>query len=118
MPLLPNVLINTRRPPGTGMHAIDIDAHIRPNIQNGYTILPVAALESDYEVIVDSGTDLVEGDLLASITLPDGTTPWPGLGAVNTHEYFRVSYAYESIPGPLQHRKVFVKRVRGGGIAY
>lgn len=125
MPLLPNVLLSIARsiasatgntPSAQPLYA-GIVAHIMPNIQSGYKNLPVAAVQSDYETTADSGTDIVEGDIVTSITLiEDGITPWPGLGAVNNNEYFRVTFTRESTPGPLAHRKVYIARIRGGGV--
>jgi hypothetical protein len=118
MPLLPNALMSTARGNTANPIHSGLEVHVQPNVQSSYKVLPVAVMESDYEVTVDSGTDVVEGDIVTSITLPDGETPWPSLGAVNNNEYFRVAFAAESIPGPLQHRKVYVARVRGGGPSY
>lgn len=123
-----NVLITTARSTYTGSTGITsaattlyqgLSVHIMPMNATSYRNLPVAALESDYVVKADSGTDIKEEDIFTSITLPDGVTPWPGFGlGTNANETFRVTYAHESTPGPLQHRRVYIARVRGGGVTY
>lgn len=123
-----NALITTARSTYTGSTGITsvagtlyqgLPVHIMPMSATSYKNLPVAALESDYVVKAESGTDIKEQDLCTSITLPDGVTPWPGLGlGVNANETFRVTFAHESTPGPLQHRRVYIARVRGGGVTY
>ncbi len=129
MPVLPNVLIWTTRSsytPATGVtsaatNAVQtgIVAHIRPMTGSAYKILPEAALESDYVATADTGADIREGDILSTITLMDGVTPWPGLGlATNTNETWRVTFVSEATPGPLAHRNVYIKRERGGGPSY
>lgn len=126
MPLLSNVLISISRSAFTAASgttgtpttiATSVPAHIMPTLQVAYRALPQAALESDFQVTVDSGVNAIEGDEV-TITLLDGVTSWPGIGATNANETFRVTYTEESTPGPLAHRKVYVTRVRGGGTVY
>lgn len=125
MLLLPNATLNTSRPgvsSGSTLaatsYATGISAHIMPT-STAYRNLPVAALESDYEITLESGTDIKEGDIITSILQSDGTA-WPTVGlGTNTHETFVVVYTRESTPGHiLQHRKAYVTRVRGGGPVY
>lgn len=127
--LLSNVLVTTARSyytkttglTGPAINTIQqaIPGHIRPITGITYKALPEAALESDYQLKVDSGTDIREGDVLSSITLLDGETPWPEMGlANNKNEVFRVTYVVESSPLLLTQRIVYVKRERGGGPTY
>lgn len=126
MPVLSNVLISTSRSSfSSGVTSTankpilqGIAANIMPLAGTNYKVLPEAALQSEYRLQVDSGVDVREGDVLTSITLGDGVTPWPGINTTNTNEYFRVSYVVESSPGPLAHRSAYVERVRGGGPVY
>lgn len=128
MPILPNAIItisHSTYSPSTHVTSAaspsqtGIVVHIMPFVASAYKILPAAAMESNYAANADSGTNVVEGDIITSITELDGTTPWPGLGiAVNTNETFRVTYTNESTIGPLQHRTIFIKRERGGGPVY
>jgi hypothetical protein len=83
-----------------------------------YKALPDAAMESDFKIQTDSGTDIVMNDIVTSIVLDDGITPWPGLGKTNPNEYLRVVFAPESTPGPLAHRTAYIKRETGGGPVY
>lgn len=128
MPILTNATINTSRSTyssgtqttGTAQpHLTGTPVHIMPFVASAYKILPEAALQSSYVAKADSGTDIVEGDIVTSITLPDGITPWPGLNVgTNSNEMFRVSYVDESTPWPLPHRMVYIARIRGGGKVY
>jgi hypothetical protein len=128
-PLLQNVLITTERSTFTASSGVTSQANslvlagypafIGPNTETAYKVLPEQVLASEFIVKVESGTDIVEGDIFSSITLRDGVTPWPGLNlAENSNETLRVTFAKESTPGPLAHRIVYVGRERGGGPVY
>jgi hypothetical protein len=128
MPLLANVTLDVWRSSNSPtshvtsaplLYLSGVSAHIMPNQTPNYKTLPVAALQSDYVATVDSGIDVREGDVLKNILQNDGT-PWPSIApSTNTNEYFSVVYAAESTPEQLlQHRKVYISRVRGGGPVY
>lgn len=126
MPILSNVLISTSRskfangvtPAATTPVLQGVEAFAMPVQAMSYKALPEAALESDIKIQVDSGMDIISGDIVTSITLKDGVTSWPGIGKTNPNELFRVVYAPESTPGPLAHRVAYVKRETGGGPVY
>lgn len=126
MPLLVNVTLDLSRPSTSNgstlaatPHATGIDGHIMPT-STSYRYLPVAAQESDYEVTLDSGTDVKEGDIASNIVQKDTGVGWPSVGlGINRNETFVIVYTRESTPGGvLQHRKAWVTRVRGGGPVY
>jgi hypothetical protein len=120
---MPNVLISTSRAkydPTTGTSApapylSGIEAHAGPISQRDYRVMPEAALTSDYLIEVEIGTDIVAEDVVPSMTpIDDPYTPWDELG---TNEAFTVIFPQNSAAGPLQHRKLWCKRVTAGGPA-
>lgn len=131
MPVLSNALISTQRSTyssttgatsaATSTVLTSVSAHVGLVHASAFKMMPPAALTSDLEVQVDSGTDIRMEDVITAITLPDGVTPWPGLTLANTpiaNETFRVVYIEESTPGPLKHRSAYIKRVEAGGVSY
>lgn len=126
MPILSNVLISTMRsgfssgvtPAAKTPVLQQVEAFAMPVQAMSYKALPEAALESDIKIQVDSGVDIITGDIVTSIVLKDGVTSWPGIGKTNPNEYFRVVFAPESTPAPLAHRTAYVKRETGGGPVY
>ena len=126
MPLLTNVLVSTARGAynsGTGATAAEttyltgVPAHIGPVRATSIMLFGQAILGSDYEMDVASGTDIAQGDKLATITLLDGVTAWPG-DSSGSNVWYRVKHAAELGPVLLPTRKVFVERVRIGGPAH
>jgi hypothetical protein len=81
-----------------------------------YRTMPEAALTSNYLVKVEAGTDIVAEDTITKVTLIDAPlyTPWDELGA---NETLTVIFPQNSAAGPLAHRKLYCKRVTGGGQA-
>jgi hypothetical protein len=122
--VMPNVLISTSRPnftASTGTSApseylSEIEAHAGPITQQDYRALPDAAMESQYLIKVEVGTDIVTGDQITQVTLnnPPVYTPWDALGG---NETLWVIFARDSAAGPLQHRQLYCKRETGGGPA-
>lgn len=126
MPLLANITFDTLRPSvsNSSTHAASpylsgVDGHIMPTSASNRN-LPVAAQESDYTLTVDTGTDVREGDITRNILQKDTGVAWPMVGlGTNANETFTVVFAHESTPGHiLQHRKVYITRIRGGGPVY
>lgn len=130
MPLLANVSIATSRSVYTAPvisntqgvtsapspYLSGIPAHIQPTNMAKYAIFGDAALSSDYVVMVDTGTDIVEGDRISSIVLIlDGVTLWPGSIPSNVNEFWIVAKSVEVAPMLLPACIVFIKRVKGGG---
>lgn len=124
----PNVVVSTQRgsfdlatkvTSGPSYYLTGVRGRIRPNTSNSYTMLPTNApqvLAADYVLEVDEGTDIAADDRLASITLVDGVTPWPGdLPAEATTEYWQVTYAADQQPGVLSRRTCYIKRTKTGG---
>lgn len=131
MPLLANVIISTNRSQYTAptiagtsgvtsapySYLTGVFAHIEPTGPKAYAMFGDAAIATDYMVTVDTGTDIVEGDRLSSITLIDGITPWPGSipYAARNNEYWGVTKAKEIAPMLLPACMALIKRVKGGG---
>src|SRR5487761_2080649 len=126
--LLPNVYLATERATynpttdstgGYTAHLAGVMAHIEITRASAYTLLPDAALTSDYTATVASGTDIAVGDRISALALLDGVTPWPGewpSGSAN--EYFVVTLVRETAPLFLPQRAVYLKRMTGGGPAH
>jgi len=121
--VLPNVLIWTSRPnysASTGTSApapylSEVEAHAGPVVQQDYRTMPVSALTSDYLIKVDIGTDIVAEHTIYKMTIiDDPLTPWDELGP---NEAFTVIFPQNSAAGPLQHRKLWCKRITAGGPA-
>ena len=118
---LKNVRIWTSRPaaysastgtPAPSPHLSAIEAHQSPVPQSDYISLPQGAMESEYLMKVEVGTDIKKGDVITQITLGDGVTPWDELGS---NETLLVAFARNSAAGALQHRRLYCQRVTGGG---
>lgn len=131
-PLLSNVTFNTSRSirnSTTGVTGIPeawlsgVGGHIRPMTASQYATIPQEAMESQFIMTVDWGTDIGEGDVLSSILLlRDGATPWPGnLPSADGNNSpaaaitWRVTYVRPSTPGPLAYTDLFLARVVGSG---
>lgn len=122
--VMPNVLISTSRPnftANTGTSApseylSEVEAHAGPITQQDYRVLPAAAMESQYLIKVEVGTDIVTGDQITRVTENDPPiySPWDELGG---NEMLWVIFARNSAAGPLQHRQLYCKRITGGGSA-
>jgi hypothetical protein len=135
MPFLAGNLIWTSRASrtATGLTLVEqaylskVPAHVQNNTPNAAIALPDVAFKADYYMVVDSGTDIVEGDLIIKITLRDGVTPWPAIrpgprtqmpgvpGASNL--LFRVVYSSEMAAVFLPAREVWFDYIQGGGPA-
>ncbi len=100
-----------------------VEGHAHPLAgQSAYKLLPAGAEESELVVSVESGTDIKTHDVLLSLTLMDGVTPWPGFELLQEgegpQEAFWVTFAHESTPGPLQARYVYIGRYTASGPTY
>lgn len=125
MPIVfPNVLIWISRSSysaSTGTSApapylSEIPAHGGPISAQDYRVMPEAALTSNYFFKVDIGTDVIAEDTVTQVTLNDAPlyTPWDQLG---DNETMAVVFAQNSAAGPLAHRRLWCRRVTGGGTA-
>lgn len=119
--VLKNVVIWTSRPSnaqgitGTALPYLNaIEAHAGPIPQTDWITLPASAVESSYLFKVDIGTDTKFGDTVSKVALnnPPEYSAWDQLG---TNETLFVTFARDSSAGPLQHRRVYVKRITAGG---
>lgn len=105
-------------------HLGEVRGYIEDAKLGGYKALPDAALTSDYQVRVDTGTDIVTGDSISAITLKDGKTPWPGdylagqttLPGGDPTSTWEVVYHKETDPGPFAHRMLYLRRSTGRGV--
>ena len=112
---LHNTYIWTKRPGGYTAppnHLSAILAHTGRVPMSDYQTGTSAILESDYLIKVGVGVDVKKGDIISKITLNDQSTLWDELGE---NETMMVNFAVNSAPGPLQHRRVYCKRITGGG---
>jgi len=98
--------------PAPSPHLSAIEAHQSPVPQSDYISLPAGAMESEYLMKVEAGTDIKKGDTITQITLGDGVTPWDELGS---NEALLVAFARNSSAGALQHRRLYCQRIVGGG---
>ena len=121
-PLLTNVKISTsrqRKNAGTGvsgpampvLNLLPCFIHRTPLIQEH--ALPPVALESDYILKLDPGTDVQEGDYVTGIFRRDGLTPWPAATSTDT---YHVVHAAEITTELLPTRIAYLVRVRTGGL--
>lgn len=119
--VLKNVVIWTSRPSISGgitqqatANLVAIDAHAGPIPQADFVTLPRGALESNYLLKIEIGTDIKFGDTITKVALnnPPTYTPWD---ALSSNETLFVLFCKDSSAGPLQHRRVYCKRVTGGG---
>lgn len=126
MLLLPNVLITTKRSGANSQGGTDpgssylsgVLSHGEPlSTMREYRALPAGAEECDFSFRVDIGTDIVFGDVLTTITLLDGVTPW-AMAPSNQNETLRVLLAIDGPPIFLPYREAFVKRFTAGGPVY
>lgn len=132
MPLLANALISTGRGgynattgvtnEDTTPYLSNVPIHIEVDRESTFVIAAqsAGALETHYHGWVDSGTDVAAGDMLLSVTLLDGTTPWPADGpAPNTaNARWNVTYHEEESGMLLPKRYLHITRLRGGGTAH
>ena len=121
--VLYNAFINTLRSAfnaGSGQTSpasaklTDVVCHFEPIHTKRYTDLPPEALSSEFEVHVDSGTDIVFGDFITNVRLLDKVTPWFGISANDT---LHVIFTEEGTQPILAKRHVYIQRVRAGGPA-
>jgi len=122
--LFPNALISTARGatnPTTyatsapTANLLSVSAHLAPVRAVQLAVLPADAAQVTYVATVESGTDVQIGDLITSITLPDGITPWPfGPSAQGS---WWVRYTQETAPGLLPSRQCYLAYVLTGGPA-
>jgi hypothetical protein len=119
--VLKNVVIWTSRPSnsqgitGTASPKLNaVEAHAGPIPATDWIALPKSALESQYLIKVDIGTDVKFGDTVSKVAQnnPPAYTVWDQLGA---NETLFVTFARDSAAGPLQHRRVYAKRITAGG---
>ncbi len=119
--VLKNVVIWTSRPSnsqgitGTAQpNLAEVEAHAGPIPSSDFITLPASALESQYLIKVDIGTDVKFGDTVTRVALnnPPTYTAWDALG---TNETLFVTFARDSAAGPLQHRRIYAKRITAGG---
>jgi len=91
-----------------------IAAHAGPVPQTDFIVLPKSALESNYLLKVEIGTDIKFGDTISKVALnnPPVYTVWDQL---TSNEVLFVLFDRDSSAGPLQHRRLYCKRVTGGG---
>ena len=122
MILLANVFVSTARSiydtTTTGTSApfpylTSIRGHIEPIQSTQLTMLPQAAYDVLYSVMVPSGTDIIVGDIISSIMLPDKITPWPATSRSNV--VWIVRHAQEEAPVILPSRMVYIASVTTGG---
>lgn len=126
MGILDNVLVSSTRSPynaTTGVtsasntpvlmqQAGHLSALDSPTTWETYRPLPAAALNSQFKLKVDMWVDIKEGDIITSITLLDGVTPWPGVNPLDT---WRITYILPSTAGFLAYQMAYLDRVRAGG---
>lgn len=119
--VLPNVVIWTSRPSFasgvTGQsspYLAKIAAHAGPVPSSDFITLPQSALESNYLLKVEIGTDIKFGDTISKVAKnnPPVYSAWDQLGS---NEVLQVIFARDSAAGPLQHRRVYCKRITAGG---
>ncbi len=79
--------------------------------------LPEGALVTDFQLRMDYGTDIEDGDVITQMTELDGVTP-VAQSPLNPNEILRVVHARDVSPLFLPHRRVLVRQVTGGGEAY
>lgn len=123
MVILPNVILTTARSlysSGTGTtqpvsYLSQVLAHITPNKTSQYTVLPQEALDSQYRAAVETGSDIVAGDMITAITGLDGVTIWPGF---NTTATYWVRFSQEQAPLVLPYRMIYIEVVLTGGKAF
>ena len=121
--VLKNATLNTSRNPysaSTGTQVAQpylqgIEAHVGPVSAQDYIKLPAAALEANLKIKVDVGTDIRIGDQITGIFQLDSKTPWEGH---SPNDAYQIKFIEESDPGPLQHRKIFLKHLVMGGPSY
>lgn len=119
MPLLANTLLTTARAQytaslnsgngGTGLpqgNLVAIRAHLDTPTQQQAIFLAAEGIAAKYVAEVDSGTDIVMGDTIASITLLDGLTPFPI--ALPPGASIVVSWVNEEAPLLLPARLVYL----------
>ena len=126
MVILANVTCNTARsvydPTTTGtspplLNLTGVYGHIEPVQINQLQVLPQAALDVLYVLNVTTGTDIIVGDVITDLTLPDGVTPWPGAEALGSNITWVVRHAQESAPIILPSRMVYLAAVYTGAPA-
>ena len=129
--LLPDVIFDTARStysPSTGTTAkplpylTNIAARMYPTTATQLSALPQEALMAQYTAEVESGIDIVTGDLLTRIVrASDNATPWPNdfpvapTSATPASVTWRVVHVAEQHALLLPRRMVFVARVISGG---
>lgn len=118
-----NVLVNTARARHNSTHGTgapipyleQVPGFIYVITINDYHSLPQAALQSEYRLKVDKGTDINTGDIITDIFYPNGVTPWLGYNFTTEQEYLAVSLALDTSPGFLECREIYIQRNTIGG---
>ncbi len=105
----------TTQTSGAAPYQSGIAAHIHGTSSQELAVLPDAAFGSEYTAIVETGTAIAIGDVISSITLLDGITPWPGdvirQGNADAPTIiWRVAYIQENSIALLPYRAVYIKR--------
>lgn len=131
MVILPNIRFDTLRVGnnpvtqqslGASPYLSKIMGHVAATSSKQLAALPEAAFGTEYYVIVDTGTQIAEGDVLVNlIRLSNGQT-WPGnviqQGNANAPIIiWRVKLILEESAGLMDYRKVFLVRQQLSGPA-
>ncbi|MGZ6281720.1 MAG: hypothetical protein ACXWQ5_00235 [Ktedonobacterales bacterium] len=133
--LLPNVLMDISRArynkntgvtgsPQPSMYAVP--GNLSSMMTSDYAALagaPEPALRASYIILVETGTDIVDGDFISMIYQVDGKTPWPGFGPpLGAPGYGGISwwvrFHREESPMILPYRALYVERIVTQGPSY
>lgn len=97
-----------------------IPCHIMFDLIRNYAVQADSnVIEQFFEARVDQAADVGIGDVIVSITLLDGKTPWPG--DVNLFGNRKATYTWSiwnelpATPMGLPQRVLYIKRTWGGG---
>lgn len=121
--LLPNIIFSTSRSQynattGTTKpqnNLMNIAGHIAPVRATQLAVLPPDAAGSQVVLTVESGTDIVIGDIITAMYLNDGITVWPAFNGAATYV---VRFVQETAPLVLPTRIVYVEIVIATGPAF
>lgn len=133
--LIPNVIIDVSRSrysKNTGIsgkpqpNIYKVRGNLSSMMASDYIALagaPEPALKASYIILVDSGTDIVDGDLISMIYNLDAKTKWNGFGpGIGEPGYggttWWVRYHREDSPALMPYRSLFVERVVTAGPSY
>ena len=121
MPLLANALITTKRSSyvsatgvttaeaNVGVYLAAVPAAVWPDEEANFLTRAPGSLVTYWIASIDSGTDIQASDLISSITLLDGVTPFPNDFPTTAQITWRIEMAYEE-PGPLPDRQLRLVR--------